>query len=45
MIMFRLSNYCEAEGILPKEPCGFRLAHTKREHAARRVPTARTRAS
>ena len=28
MVASRLSNYCEAKGILPEEQCGFRPAHS-----------------
>ena len=28
MVASRLSNYCEAEGILPEEQCGFRPARS-----------------
>ena len=30
MVASRLSNYCEAEGILPEEQCGFRRAQSTR---------------
>ena len=45
MVASRLSNYCEAKGILPEEQCGFRSARSTNRHAVRRAPTARTRTS
>ena len=46
MVASRLSNYCEAKGILPEKQCGFRPARSTVDiHAVRREPTARTRTS
>ena len=45
MVASRLSNYCEAKGILPEEQSGFRRGTFDNRHVVPRATNTRTRTS